>query len=600
VIGITIGVGRWRETAELAAAAVRRHAALEVVDLDDAVWEKLRGDYSYPGFLKLHVFDLVGADDVLIFDADAIHINPWTPQRYARRRGVVGVPDRYIGELSYEAGLPPDQYINAGMMILNRQHHEPMLSLARELHARGERPRHREQALINKARRLLGIPLVQLDERYNHLLFLDDPEFDPKRTVIAHWTCQEHELAAIEAFCAADEIVCEKNAAEAAGRYIDTIPPYPSAFKGRGIVTCAGGTKYNTCAWVLINRLRDLGCRLPIEVWYLGEKERDDSWMDLVRPLGVTFIDAAQVARSRTGRASGTPGHPKLGGWESKPFAMLHTRFREVLFLDADNLPMVDPTFLFDSPEYRATGAIFWPEMNRIPPGHVHWRAFGVQYRDEPDQESGQVLVDKERCWRALNLCNWYNERSYYFYRIAVGDKDTFRYAWHRLGQRFAMPEAAALLPGAFCQCDFDGRLIFQHRFRPKWSLGHNPSIPGFIDEERCLSYIDDLRRQWRPLDGVIPALPAPSREQMAKTAGVATFERVGRASWPIELLPSGLVGEGGNERLFCWWLADGELFFASSEGALGYRLTRQRDGSWVGPSPDHPREVVRLTTASP
>lgn len=592
MIGITIGVGRWRDTAQLAAAAAGRHTGLKVIVLDDAVWKKLGDGYSYPGFLKLHVFELVNAEDVLIFDADAIHINSWIPQRYAGQRGLVGVPDRYIGELSFETGLPPTEYINAGMMILNRKAHEPLLRLARELHARGERPVHREQALINKARKLLDIPLVPLDERYNHLLFLDDPEFDPKRTVIAHWTCQAHELAAIEAFCAAGEIVCEKNAAEAAGRYIHTIPPYPGGFKGRGIVTCAGGTKYNTCAWVLINRLRDLGCRLPIELWYLGEKEREDSWMELVRPLGVTFIDAAEVARRHP--------HPKLGGWESKPFAMLHTRFRDVLFLDADNLPMVDPTFLFDSQEYLATGAIFWPEMNRIPPGHVHWRAFGVEYRDEPDQESGQVLVDKERCWRALNLCNWYNERSYYFYRIAVGDKDTFRYAWHRLGQRFAMPEAAVLLPGAFCQYDFRGQLIFQHRFRPKWSLGHNPSIPGFIDEDRCQSYIDDLRRKWSPLEGLVPALPAPSREQMAKTAGVATFERVGRSSWPIELLPSGLVGEGGSEWLFFWWLADSELNFASSDGDLGYRLTRQDDGSWVGPSPDHAREVVRLTTASP
>jgi len=154
-----------------------------------------------------------------------------------------------------------------------------------------------------------------------------------------------------------------ENASAKAAEFIETIPPYPGTFEGRGIVICAGGVKYLTCAWVLIKMLRHLGCTLPIEVWYLGEDEGDPEWIKLVEPLGVTCIDAREGG---TGSASGT--HPRrcsasathpLGGWQSKPFAILHSRFQEVLFLDADNVPVVDPTFLFETDEYRRTGAIF-------------------------------------------------------------------------------------------------------------------------------------------------------------------------------------------------------------------------------------------------
>jgi Mannosyltransferase putative len=53
--------------------------------------------------------------------------------------------------------------------------------------------------------------------------------------------------------------------------------PYPEGrFAGRGIVICAGGTRLFTCAWVCISLLRStVGCKLPIQVWYLGPEEMD-------------------------------------------------------------------------------------------------------------------------------------------------------------------------------------------------------------------------------------------------------------------------------------------------------------------------------------
>src|SRR5256885_92491 len=66
-----------------------------------------------------------------------------------------------------------------------------------------------------------------------------------------------------------------------------SLTPYPDGFCGKGIVICGGGLKYFPCAWVCINRLRDFGCELPIELWYLGAREMTPTMQRLVEPLGV-------------------------------------------------------------------------------------------------------------------------------------------------------------------------------------------------------------------------------------------------------------------------------------------------------------------------
>ncbi len=45
-----------------------------------------------------------------------------------------------------------------------------------------------------------------------------------------------------------------------------------------------------------------------------------------------------------------------------KAFAMLLSSFEEVIWLDTDNSPMIDPEFLFDVPEYLNKHAMFWPD----------------------------------------------------------------------------------------------------------------------------------------------------------------------------------------------------------------------------------------------
>ena len=84
------------------------------------------------------------------------------------------------------------------------------------------------------------------------------------------------------------------NALTEAELFIQNIPAYPANFKGRGIVICAGGLQYFSCAWVCINMLRKLGCELPIELWYRGEEELNPFMREQIETLNVSSIDALE------------------------------------------------------------------------------------------------------------------------------------------------------------------------------------------------------------------------------------------------------------------------------------------------------------------
>jgi len=308
--------------------------------------------------------------------------------------------------------------------------------------------------------------------------------------------------------------------------FIETIPPYPRRFHGRGIVVCGGRVKSFTNAWVSLNMLRRLGCRLPIQLWHLGRSEFDSEMGGLVAQLGVECADASRVRRSHPARI--------LNGRELKPYAILHCPFKEVLLLDADNVPVVNPEFLFETPQFQETGAIFWPDSARRDAARQVWDFCGVPFRKERPFETGAIVVDKERCWPALRLCLWYNENSDFFYKHTHGDKETFHLAFRKLDQPYAMPDKPIReLKGALCQHDFQGRRIFQHRNTDKWSLFlTNKRIKAFQHEVECRSYLAQLRQVWdggmRHFNSQFRALPTQP------TGDLSPRQEIRIAAWMV------------------------------------------------------------------
>lgn len=290
---------------------------------------------------------------------------------------------------------------------------------------------------------------------------------------------------------------------------IAATPPCPRRFRGRGIVI-AGGGAYFASAYVVLRVLRHVGCTLPVELWHL-DGEIDAAMRRLLRPLGVRCINADAVTRRHPFRF--LDGH-WWKGWQLKPYAVVHSAFREVLFLDADCYPARDPTFLFDWPRFREWGSIFWPdvESSRGLFTPELWALFGVPPETRMPFESGQLLVNKALCWRELNLALHYNAQADFTYRILWGDKDTFLVAWRRLGRDYGM-----LWPSSgwdthtILQYDDRGEPLFLHRCRDKWRVApadfrssrqlahlnqYNCRLPH---EDFCFQVLAELAQVWSP-----------------------------------------------------------------------------------------------------
>jgi hypothetical protein len=244
---------------------------------------------------------------------------------------------------------------------------------------------------------------------------------------------------------------------------------------------------------------------------------------------------------------------------------------------------------------------VFWPDPQcfRTPPESLLWEVFDAAYHDSPDQESGQILVDKARCWRALCLCNWYNEHSDFYYQHVYGDKETFRFAWQRLGQPISWPGryASNRLLFTLEQHDFVGQVLFQHRFYRKWSLyGENTHIPGFVHEGICLRFLEALRQRWRPQLHLMRHVRDDDREQMARLTGKRfLYDRPGHNRWPIRLGAGSRLSEGFGPNEFFWWCEAGQLQLVGSDGLKKVRLSPMPGNGWVGETLAPPRRRVQL-----
>jgi alpha 1,2-mannosyltransferase len=94
---------------------------------------------------------------------------------------------------------------------------------------------------------------------------------------------------------------------------------------------------------------------LPIQVWHLGQSEMSEEMRLLLADMDVEIVDAATIVARHPARVA--------GGWPLKPYALMNSRFREVLYLDADTVPLVDPRALFEWDIFRAEGLLMWPDI---------------------------------------------------------------------------------------------------------------------------------------------------------------------------------------------------------------------------------------------
>ncbi|GLE02910.1 hypothetical protein PINS_up011774 [Pythium insidiosum] len=252
--------------------------------------------------------------------------------------------------------------------------------------------------------------------------------------------------------------------------------PFESAPSAPNGIVMAVYERVLPSAYASIRRLRAVGCRLPIELWFRFEELSVEHAVvqHLVEAYGPIYCRVIHDERAQ--------------GFYVKAHAVFYSRFDAVLLLDADTFAVRDPTPLFASAPFRAVGAVFWPDFwhpgNTIFNVHaqsVVWEMLGLAPVDTLEQESGQALIDRRRSRAALErLLFFATHQPNLFAKLQLvwGDKDLFRLAWLHARAPFHFVDAR--LPGAlgvvhaqrerFCgmsmaQYDLDGRtLLFVHR----------------------------------------------------------------------------------------------------------------------------------------
>lgn len=203
--------------------------------------------------------------------------------------------------------------------------------------------------------------------------------------------------------------------------------PIPRS-SGRGIVTSLSD-RYLPFFLNLLDSLKDVGCSLPIEVWH-SKSELSDKTKEIL---------AGRVTLRRFQDID--PYISFIRGFATKPFAILHSNFRECLFLDADNYVIRNPEVFFNSTPYLQTGALFWEDMDNQASERGHFSdlrlALGLPaaYRQ---CESGQMVINRVRHWKSLVVANEINQRATHFYKFMWGDAQSYQLAMELVNEPFS------------------------------------------------------------------------------------------------------------------------------------------------------------------
>lgn len=239
---------------------------------------------------------------------------------------------------------------------------------------------------------------------------------------------------------------------------------------GSGIVF-VGGIKFSWLSFIGIQQLRTLGCELPIEVFIGDENEYEEEFCEVILPK---FNARCSVLHKEIGDIS-KKLDAKISGYQYKNLAFLVSKFENILFLDADNVPMKDPTPLFTSKVMEEHGLIIWPDAWARTTHPKYFEIAGIKVPDQiirgpykgqdptnidinkdvsfhdlentlpnPSSESGMILINKTKHSKTLLLSLYYNvfgPKLYYTLftqgSAGEGDKETFIAAAFVLGNKF-------------------------------------------------------------------------------------------------------------------------------------------------------------------
>ena len=197
----------------------------------------------------------------------------------------------------------------------------------------------------------------------------------------------------------------------------------------------------------IIKILRYHGCVLPIELWSLpGEiTDKSDNIIHKLRKENVAFRTIPSSS-SNNNDNNNNNNNNDIRGFVAKIYSILYSKFDQVLQIDSDNIPVRDPTYLFDCEGFVKTGTMFfqdyWQPSDTIFGGFdskaMIWELLNLTKKNDDDDEnefeseSGQLLIDRKRSSNLKPLTmllffimHWHDHIEPM--KLLHGDKDSYR-----------------------------------------------------------------------------------------------------------------------------------------------------------------------------
>ncbi|OAD07974.1 glycosyltransferase family 71 protein, partial [Mucor lusitanicus CBS 277.49] len=259
----------------------------------------------------------------------------------------------------------------------------------------------------------------------------------------------------------------------------------------RGILLCVGNNQFKFAA-TTIRAIREIFHNtLPIEVFFIRDADLHQAKRHYLKS---EFQDVHLVKL----QDYVSDYYTQFGGWAMKPFAMLASRYTEVIMMDADVFYFQDPALLFEDEGYKATGSLFYYDRTLFPnktKGPDWMRSFlpsmssfvpnSRWFKQESvhEQESGVVIMNKRKALLGLlSTCklNSKTEREEVVYKRVYGDKETFWIGFEVMQTPYAFVKSFAGVIGNHGRGGDDGspdylcgnEIHFDANEKPLWLNG--------------------------------------------------------------------------------------------------------------------------------